>query len=189
MDSSQAPANLHSISSNLMSLPSELHIQISSYLCYPDALALKHSSRHFYYMVSTGVQLKIDWLIERIGHKLECPMEKCSFRTDESFCNGCVRGIMERRRWHVECGGVEGGCLVVNGKTCQTGLIPTWFKAKLRGRRKIARIVRSWGHEGSFRLCPLPSSHGALADGMLHTVFLIGALAIALHLLWYLVQR
>lgn len=68
---------------SLMALPTELHLQISSYLSYPDALALKHTCRHFYYLVYTGVHLKVDWLVERFERKLECPMEKCSFRTDE----------------------------------------------------------------------------------------------------------
>ncbi|OQD90310.1 hypothetical protein PENSOL_c058G05184 [Penicillium solitum] len=125
MESLQFPSRSQSTSANLMTLPSELHIQISTYLSYPDALALKHSSRHFYSIVFTGVRLKVDWLIDRFEHKLECPMEKCSFSTDESFCNGRVCGIMERRRWHLECRRVKGGCLLVNGQTCRTDLMPT----------------------------------------------------------------
>ena len=54
-----------------MSLPTELHIQISSYLSYPDALALKHTNRHFYSLVYTGVHSKIDWLLWRFERKLE----------------------------------------------------------------------------------------------------------------------
>ncbi|KAJ5954138.1 hypothetical protein N7501_008417 [Penicillium viridicatum] len=124
MESPQLTDNSQSTSANLMTLPSELHIQISTYLSYPDALALKHSSRYFYSIVFTGVRLKVDWLIDRFEHKLECPMEKCSFSTDESFCNGRVCGIMERRRWHLECQRVKGGCLIVNGQTCRTDLMP-----------------------------------------------------------------
>ncbi|KGO76615.1 hypothetical protein PITC_091380 [Penicillium italicum] len=139
-----------STSTNLMTLPSELHIQISTYLSYPDALALKHSSRHFYSMVFTGVRLKVDWLLERFEHKLECPMEKCLFSTDESFCNGQVCGIMERRRWHIECRRVKGGCLLVKGQTCRTDIVPGWFKVKAQGKRKVVRVMESWGHEGLF---------------------------------------
>lgn len=133
---------------NLMTLPSELHIQISTYLSYPDALALKHSSRHFYSIVYTGVHLKVDWLLERFERKLECPMEKCSFRTDESFCNGRVRRIMERRRWHLECRRARGGCVVVDGETCQTDLMPAWFKMQVK--RRAVRMVGAWGQEGLF---------------------------------------
>lgn len=149
---------------NLMNLPSELHLQISTYLSYPDALALKHSNRHFYSMVYTGVHLKVDWLVERFERKLECPMEKCSFRTDESFCNGRVRGIMERRRWHFECKPVQGGCIVVQGRTCRTDMIPTWFRIKVQGKRRVARRVRSWGQEGTSN-APLPFTPISLASG------------------------
>lgn len=131
---------------NLMTLPSELHIQISTCLSYPDALALKHCSRHFYSIVYTGVHLKVDWLLERFERKLECPMEKCSFRTDESFCNERVRRIMERRRWHLECRRARGGCVVVDGGTCQTDLMPAWFKMQVK--RRAVRMVGAWGQEG-----------------------------------------
>ena len=84
----------------LMDLPTELHLHISRYVPYPDVLALKHTCRRFYYLVYTGVHLKIDWLVERFERKLECPMEKCSFRTDEQFCNwrkeGGCDGVKER---------------------------------------------------------------------------------------------
>ncbi|KAI9931964.1 hypothetical protein ASPWEDRAFT_40217 [Aspergillus wentii DTO 134E9] len=129
----------------LMGLPTELHIHIASYLSYPDALALKHTCRHFFCFVYTGVHLKVDWLVERFERKLECPMEKCSFRTDESFCNERVRGIMERRRRHAECRRVAGGCLVVEGRTCQRDMVPTWLKRQ--GRIALARNL---GYEGSF---------------------------------------
>ncbi|KAE8378401.1 hypothetical protein BDV26DRAFT_261624 [Aspergillus bertholletiae] len=114
----------------LTSLPTELHLHISTYLPYPDALALKHTSRHFYALVYTGVHLKVDWLVERFERKLECPMEKCSFRTDEAFCNLRIRRIMERRRRHLECPRRAHGCLVVAGKTCQMDLVPSWLKRK-----------------------------------------------------------
>lgn len=112
----------------LLDLPSEIHMEIASLLPYPDALALKHTSRHFYYMVYTGVHLKVDWLVERFERKLECPMEKCSFRTDEAFCNDYIRRIMERRRWHQECRSIPGGCWVVEGQTCQSDMVQVWIK-------------------------------------------------------------
>ncbi|KAJ5490929.1 hypothetical protein N7539_002496 [Penicillium diatomitis] len=112
----------------LMDLPTELHMQIASLLPYPDALALKHTNRHFHQFVQTGVALKVDWLIERFENKLECPMEECCFRTDEAFCNWRIRRIMKRRRHHQECRRVAGGCKVVDGQTCHPGLIPPWFR-------------------------------------------------------------
>ncbi|KAL4977308.1 hypothetical protein BDW66DRAFT_132672 [Aspergillus desertorum] len=123
----------------LMELPTELHLHISSYLSYPDALALKHTCHHFYSLVYTGVHLKVDWLVERFEHKLECPMEKCSFRTDEAFCNWRIRKIMERRRRHLECPRSRGGCLVIEGRTCQMDLVPTWLKRQ--GRVKMLKAV------------------------------------------------
>ncbi|KAJ5753083.1 hypothetical protein N7520_010000 [Penicillium odoratum] len=123
----------------LLDLPSEIHMQITSFLSYPDALALKHTSRYFYDMVYTGVHLKVEWLVERFERKLECPMEKCSFRTDESFCNERVRQIMERRRWHLECRRVPGGCWVVEGQTCRTDLVPSWLK-RARTRKRIEYV-------------------------------------------------
>lgn len=132
---------------NLMDLPSELHIQIASFLSYPDALALKHSCRHFYSMVYTGVHLKVDWLVERFERKLECPMEKCSFRTDEAFCNWRIRRIMERRRQHLECRRAPGGCWVVEGQTCHTDLVPLWLKGQ--GPRRVVGSLATLVHEGS----------------------------------------
>ena len=128
---------------SLMYLPPELHMHITSYLSYPDALALKHTCRHFYSLVYTGVHLKVDWLVERFERKLECPMEKCSFRTDEAFCNWRIRRIMERRRRHFECSRYRGGCLVIEGGTCQMDLVPTWLKRQ--GRMKVVKDV---GNEG-----------------------------------------
>jgi F-box-like len=131
---------------SLMRLPTELHLHIASYLSYPDALALKHTSRHFYAVVPTGVHLKVDWLIERFERSLECPMEQCSFRTDESFCNWRIRRIMKRRRRHLECRAVTGGCFVVEGRTCCRYLIPTWLEGKAQ-RGHLERWL-AWAIEG-----------------------------------------
>ncbi|KAL5334645.1 hypothetical protein BJX70DRAFT_377528 [Aspergillus crustosus] len=126
----------------LMDLPTELHLQITPYLSYPDALALKHTCRHFYTLVYTGVHLKVDWLVERFERKLECPMEQCSFRTDQAFCNWRIRRIMERRRCHLECPRLRGGCLVIQGRTCQKGLVPVWLK-----RQRRVKVLRAVGRE------------------------------------------
>ncbi|BDD57170.1 hypothetical protein MAP00_002560 [Monascus purpureus] len=147
---------------NLMGLPTELHFSISSYLPYPDALALKHTCRHFYRIVDTGVHKKVDWLVERFERKLECPMEQCSFRTDEAFCNARMRKLMERRRRHLECRRVKGGCMVVEGNTCQMDLVPIWLKRK-GGLAGLA----SWGDEA----------------------LVIGLLCLILSLLWESVSR
>ncbi|KAJ0424805.1 hypothetical protein BJY00DRAFT_275292 [Aspergillus carlsbadensis] len=146
----------------LMELPTELHLNISSFLTYPDALALKHTCRHFYSLVYTGVHLKVDWLVERFERKLECPMEKCSFRTDEAFCNRRIRKIMERRRRHLECPRFSGGCLVIEGKTCQMDLVPTWLKRQ--GRVKVLKKI---GNE----------------------VLIHGLMVLCMQLLWIICQR
>jgi hypothetical protein len=79
---------------SFMSLPTELHLQIASYLTYPDALSLKHTNRHFYGFVYTGVNLKIEWLIERRRLHLDCPHDKgCELGSDMRFCRGSVRYV------------------------------------------------------------------------------------------------
>ncbi|KAL4895795.1 hypothetical protein BDV59DRAFT_173149 [Aspergillus ambiguus] len=155
---SATPSHTHS----LMGLPTELHLQIASYLSYPDALALKHTSRHFYSFVDTGVFLKVDWLVKRFELKLECPMEECSFRTDEAFCNWRIRRIMHRRRRHQECRRQKGGCLVVGGETCQKVLVPTWLKGPTR--RRVFKVV---GNE----------------------VLLNGLIFLCINVMWHLVAR
>lgn len=134
------------LASPLMALPTELHLQIASYLPYPDALALKHSNHHFYSLVYTGVHLKVDWLVERFEQKLECPMEKCSFRTDEAFCNARIRRIMARRRRHLECRLAAGGCYVIKGRTCHyRDMVPAWLKD---AGRIGSKGLKYWGNEG-----------------------------------------
>ena len=147
----EAPPVLHSRRSseslspklNLMDLPTELHFPIADHLPYPDALALKHTCGHFYHLVDTGVKKKVDWLVERFERKLECPMEKCCFRTDEVFCNSRMRKLMERRRRHLECRRMKGGCMVVEGNTCQIDLVPVWLK-----RNGGLISLAFWGDEG-----------------------------------------
>ncbi len=106
----------------LMSLSPELHLLITSHLLYPDALALKHTNRYFYIIVQTGVGLKIGWLMERRRLHLECPNEgPCRLNTDEHFCRGSVRLLMQRRRQHGECEDRKGGrgCLVMGTSRCE----------------------------------------------------------------------
>ena len=77
-----------------MDLPTELHFLISSNLTYPDALSLKHTNQHLYHMVYTGVNLKIEWLIERRRLHLDCPHDKgCELGSDMRFCRGSVRYV------------------------------------------------------------------------------------------------
>lgn len=146
---------------HLMDLPTELHLNVASFLTYPDALALKHTCRHFYSIVYTGVHLKVDWLVERFERKLECPMEKCSFRTDESFCNRRIRKIMERRRRHLECRPGRGACYVVEGSSCHRDVVPIWLKKEVRIR--ILGSWRSWRNEGPLgKIYSFPSCRGYL---------------------------
>ncbi|OHE96839.1 F-box domain-containing protein [Colletotrichum orchidophilum] len=74
-------------------LPAEIHLLISKQLIYPDALSLKHTSSYFYYLVDTGVRLKVEWLMERRMLHLECPNDKrCDLGSDLRFCRGSVPG-------------------------------------------------------------------------------------------------
>ncbi|KAG8167059.1 hypothetical protein KVR01_002748 [Diaporthe batatas] len=128
---------------NLMDLPTELHLLISKELTYPDALSLKHTSRHFYNLVDTGVRLKVAWLMERRMLHLDCPNDrKCNLRSDLEFCRGSVTCVIyiittlqhlsrisltfstnslliQRRREHIECESRPGlGCLVFATPQC-----------------------------------------------------------------------
>lgn len=77
-----------------MDLPPELHLIISSYLIYPDALSLHHVNRCFYCLVDTGIELKIDWLVERRRLHLECPNnQRCDLGSDLRFCRGSVKFV------------------------------------------------------------------------------------------------
>lgn len=165
----------------LMDLPPELHLQISSFLSYPDALALKHTSRYFYAFVYTGVHLKVDWLVERFERKLECPMEKCSFRTDEAFCNWRIQKIMERRRRHLECPRSRGSCLVIEGKTCQMDLVPTWLK-----RQGRVKLLKAAGNEGR----SVHSFNCSVADAdKLSLVLIHGLMVLFMQVLLVICQR
>lgn len=81
-------------------LPTELHLQIASYLTYPDALSLKHAHRRFYSIVYTGVNLKIEWLIERRTLHLDCLHDQsCELGSDTRFCRGSVRFVHSSAWW------------------------------------------------------------------------------------------
>jgi hypothetical protein len=107
-------------------------------------------------------------------------MEKCSFRTDEAFCNWRIRRIMERRRQHLECRRTPGGCWVVEGQTCQGDLVPLWLKRQ--GPRRIARSLAMIGREGSLFCWRHIDGPGLTWCVLL--AFVIGFFAILLELLW-----
>lgn len=73
-----------------MALPAEIHLAISRLLIYPDALSLKHTNRHMYSLVHTGIRLKVEWLVERRSLHLECPDKRCDLGSDIKFCRGSV---------------------------------------------------------------------------------------------------
>ncbi|KAM0225480.1 hypothetical protein ACHAPQ_003120 [Fusarium lateritium] len=74
-----------------MSLPTEIHLAVSKFLIYPDALSLKHTNAHFYSLVDTGIKLKVEWLVERRSLHLECPNDRrCDLGSDLRFCRGSV---------------------------------------------------------------------------------------------------
>ncbi|KAH9908370.1 hypothetical protein F4778DRAFT_345581 [Xylariomycetidae sp. FL2044] len=101
-------------------LPPELHLLIAEHLIYPDALSLEHTCRYFYSLVDTGIELKVEWLMERRSLHLECPNERCDLGSDLRFCRGSVKLLMQRRREHLECESRPGlGCLVYSTKACR----------------------------------------------------------------------
>lgn len=75
---------------NLLDLPQEIHLLITSHLIYPDALSLKHTNRYFYSFVYTGLHLKVEWLIQRRRLHLDCPGNSCELGSDTRFCRGSV---------------------------------------------------------------------------------------------------
>ncbi|KAI0198895.1 hypothetical protein F4808DRAFT_462284 [Astrocystis sublimbata] len=127
----------------LAGLPTELHLLITKHLTYPDALSLKHTSRHFFYLVDTGLKLKVDWLVERKTLHLECPNDRsCDLRSDVGFCRCNVRRLMRRRRKHLECESRPGlGCLIFGTTACAH-------------RRSLAQRCRTWlGSRLTLALC------------------------------------
>lgn len=79
---------------SLLDLPPEIHVLISQQLIYPDALSLKHTNRFFYHVVNTGIELKIEWLLERRRLHLECPnTQRCELGSDLRFCRGSVKYV------------------------------------------------------------------------------------------------
>ncbi|KAI1334426.1 hypothetical protein F5Y15DRAFT_401424 [Xylariaceae sp. FL0016] len=119
----------------LTDLPPELHLLISRQLIYPDALSLKHTSRHFYSLVDTGVRLKVAWLMERRSLHLDCPRDCCDLRSDLRFFRGSVKLLMQRRREHLECESRPGlGCIVLGTRSCahkrtRTHWCRIWFRS------------------------------------------------------------
>ncbi|KAL2267218.1 hypothetical protein VTJ83DRAFT_4495 [Remersonia thermophila] len=135
---------------NLMSLPPEIHLLIAGYLIYPDALSLKHANQYFYYLVDTGVELKVEWLMERRMLHLECPNDKrCDLGSDLRFCRGSVALLMKRRREHIECESRPGlGCLIYGTRTCtHSRKLKTRFRRWMRSpageRATIAVLLLS----------------------------------------------
>ena len=103
---------------SVLDLPPELHLSISKYLNYPDALSLKHTNSHFYKLVDTGIWLKVAWLLERKKQDLPFPTNgQCCLQSDKQFCTQPVRRTMEKWRMHRECG-EQRGC-VVGGVVCR----------------------------------------------------------------------
>ncbi|KAK4134480.1 hypothetical protein BT67DRAFT_379939 [Trichocladium antarcticum] len=135
--SDPAPPNTQS-GPTLSTLPPELHLLIARHLIYPDALSLKHASRHFYHLVDTGVQLKVEWLMERRLLHLECPSDqRCDLGSDLRFCRGSVKLLMQRRREHIECESRPGlGCLIYGTRTCPHA-------------RKLKTRLRKWARARS----------------------------------------
>lgn len=171
-----------------MHLPPELHLQIISYLSYPDALALKHTNSYFYSLVRTNVQFRVNWIIERLSLGLSVPWRRCELRTDESFCTWDVRRTMARRRRHLECKLDEGGCVVVVGASCRGGASDMYWRL----RKCMMLLSRGKGvvleHYGRFIRSPCVAVRDfEVADG--RQVLVIGILLCFLAVLWQLTSR
>ena len=143
MLSSLSPSlSLSSRSTELMQLPTEIHLLIAIHLPYPDALSLKHASRHFFYLIDSGIRLKVAWLLDRRRLRLECP-NACELKTDETFCSSRhVRRLMVQRRRHLECGRGK-GCLVVGdpAKTCFPTSITQRVYHALHSVKRLSHLV------------------------------------------------
>ncbi|KAL2148238.1 hypothetical protein VTH82DRAFT_2488 [Thermothelomyces myriococcoides] len=131
-----------------MSLPPEIHLLIAEKLVYPDALSLKHTNRYFYQLVNTGVELKVEWLMERRLLHLECPNHhRCDLGSDLRFCRGSVRLLMERRREHIECESRPGlGCVIYGTSTCPQARklktrVKKWLRLYTPGQRRRAMFL------------------------------------------------
>ena len=130
--------------SALLALPVEIQLLIIPDLYYPDALALKHTHRHFYGLVDTSIRMKVAWLLDRKERGLEWPQQMCKMKTDALFCVDEVREIMETRRAHGECTVELGGCEVIIGATCggakreRRGILLKKF------RTSKVRTLRAW---------------------------------------------
>ncbi|MCJ1244889.1 hypothetical protein MMC30_002090 [Trapelia coarctata] len=160
--------------STLLSLPPCLLPHLLSLLPYPDALALRHTHPYFFYspLLSTdkNIRLKVSWLVERKARGLAVPMgHNLGFKTDQEFCGSReVRGIMEGRRRHEDCGRGEGQCEVVTGMVCEG--------RKWRGSRGRWVGLRKMGWEWVWSLFALVvavglwflGSSGALENSMLY---------------------
>lgn len=67
------------------------------------------------------MRLKVAWLIDRRRLHLECPSHgQCMLKSDEEFCSREIRRLMEKRRRHEDCVGMN-GCLVVGLGSCEGG--------------------------------------------------------------------
>lgn len=134
---------------NLLLLPTEIQDAITSFLPYPDLLALKHSHPHFYHMVITTKHQRTNWLRERAEQRLPLPQRTCRWNTDADFCRSEeIREFMQRRRWHLDCprGKFGGGCLVIEGNDCSSIRLQnarkwyrTWAADLLFGKHKSPR--------------------------------------------------
>ncbi|KAI9677303.1 MAG: hypothetical protein M1829_002646 [Trizodia sp. TS-e1964] len=106
----------------LLSLPPELHLQILHSLQYPDRLSLKHTCATFYRCADTSIPYKVAWLVDRRARRLAVPLgTTLGFRSDSEFCTQEVKGIMERRRWHLECRPRGAGCALGSGECVKRG--------------------------------------------------------------------
>ena len=150
---------------SLEHLPTELHIQIASSLSYPDALALKHTNRHFYGLVKTDILLKVAWLLERKRLHLEWPAQTCDFKSDETFCVDGVRKLMKRRREHKECSFGNNGCKVVVGTLC--------VRKKQNTAEKLRYAFKTW-RKGVLESLPV-----GVLENMIYSSFIILLFAVA----------
>lgn len=149
-----------SVSSPFLSLPPEVHHHISTYLQYPDLLALTlvHPLFQSHELIHTSKSSRVDWLIDRSFHKLPLPSRtRCRWSSDREFVNNPeIKDILQRRRRHEECAEfskvVNHGpqCFVLEGRVCD-GIRKSKKKARLSAWYSLGTIPQSnnWHWRGS----------------------------------------
>lgn len=135
---------------SILGLPSDLLLEISPYLPYPDLLALRHTHPYFYHSpllpggsTPRAIRLRISWLVDRADRRLPLPQGSCNVKTDAEFCaNPEVRLIMRRRRKHADCR--EGRECEVTGGRCLSSCLRSWWFGRVEVLVLGVAVALAW---------------------------------------------